>query len=97
VIVAVSMCLPSLNFFKNRGDHTSADMSWRRVSSDAELKKKVVVQHDDVYDLSWSPGGNLLAAGSVNHITCVWDVERRAIVTQVKADPHPRRAHPVQK
>eukprot|EP00613_Pedinella_sp_CCMP2098_P077375 CAMPEP_0171935670 /NCGR_PEP_ID=MMETSP0993-20121228/33142_1 /TAXON_ID=483369 /ORGANISM="non described non described, Strain CCMP2098" /LENGTH=301 /DNA_ID=CAMNT_0012576655 /DNA_START=19 /DNA_END=921 /DNA_ORIENTATION=- len=71
-----------------KGDHTSADMSWRRVSSDAELKKKVVVQHDDVYDLSWSPGGNLLAAGSVNHITCVWDVERRAIVTQFREHTH---------
>lgn len=47
-----------------------------------------MVQHDDVYDLSWSPGGHLLAAASVNHVCCLWDVERRSLVHQLRDHAH---------
>ena len=51
---------------KDEGAHLGAKQpTWRSVASDSELRKKMVVQHDDVYDLAWAPGSHLLAAASV--------------------------------
>ena len=58
------------------------------MAGDDELKKKMYPQHDDVYDISWSPDGKLLAAASVNHMTCVWDVASRKLVAQLRDHSH---------
>lgn len=63
-------------------------MAWRSLASDADLRKRVLPQNDDVYSLAWAPGGHLLAAGSVNHVTCVWDVERRSVVGSLREHTH---------
>ena len=65
-----------------------ATQRWRAVGSDSELRKRVMVQNADVYDLAWAPGGGLLAAASVNHVTCVWDVERRSMLGQWREHTH---------
>lgn len=54
------------------------------MSDDKELKKRIVKQHEDIYDISWSPSGKVLACGSVNHITYLWDVEKSKMIGQLR-------------
>lgn len=63
-------------------------MQWRNLSDDKELRKRVVMQHDDVYDIGWSPNGRLIACGSVNHITYIWDVKTSRSVSQLRDHTH---------
>ena len=45
-------------------------------------------QHDDVYSVSWSPDGKLLAAASVNHMTIVWDASIGTMVATLRDHTH---------
>lgn len=71
-----------------REDHLSSREKWRNLVDDKDLRKRIVKQHEDVYDISWSPSGHQLACGSVNHITYLWDLEKSRMIGQLREHSH---------